>query len=86
MAESGLQRPRELAACTAAGVGAFLIGEHLVRHDAPGAALARLRARMTHGFSEDVRHHHAPSDAEAVAAAGADAIGLNFWPTERRAS
>jgi indole-3-glycerol phosphate synthase len=43
VAESGLQEPQQLAELAAAGVGAFLIGEHLARHDAPARELARLR-------------------------------------------
>jgi len=45
IAESGIHSPADLQHLQAGGIGAFLIGESLMRQPEPGAALARLIAR-----------------------------------------
>ncbi len=45
VAESGVRGPADVARLAAAGYDAFLVGEHLVRSDDPGAALAALLGR-----------------------------------------
>ena len=42
VAESGIQSREDLEALSRAGFDAFLIGEHLMKHASPGAALRRL--------------------------------------------
>lgn len=44
VAESGLRTPADLARLRSARYDSFLIGEHLMTQDSPGAALAALRA------------------------------------------
>lgn len=49
VSESGLKTESDLDALVRAGVGIGLIGEHLMREDDPGAALARLLGRHRSG-------------------------------------
>ena len=65
-----------------AGAHAVLVGETLMRAPSPGAALRELLGSMTHAIK--ICGVTLADDAARVAAAGADFIGLNFWPRSKR--
>ena len=95
VAESGLRGAGEIRRLRDAGFDAFLVGEHLMLADDPGAALEQLvegcmvpRAPSSRGSGRvavKVCGVTSREDARAAVAAGADAIGFVFWPRSPRA-
>jgi len=99
VAESGVASVADAARARAWGADAVLVGEALMRAADPGAftyALANApgggSARAFAGASQPfvkICGLATPEQAQTVAQAGGDAIGLNFWPqapTHRRVS
>jgi indole-3-glycerol phosphate synthase/phosphoribosylanthranilate isomerase len=95
VAESGLKGTGEIRRLRDAGFDAFLIGEHLMLADDPGAALEQLledsavpRSATPRGpgrVAVKICGITSAEDAHAVVAAGADAVGFVFWPKSPRA-
>ena len=95
VAESGLKGPGEIRRLRDAGFDAFLVGEHLMLADDPGAALEQLledsavprstSARGSGRVAIKICGITTADDARLAVAAGADAIGFVFWPKSPRA-
>jgi len=95
VAESGLRGAGEIRRLRDAGFDAFLVGEHLMLADDPGAALEQLlggcavprssAGRGSGRVAVKVCGITSAEDARAAVAAGADAVGFVFWPRSPRA-
>jgi len=95
VAESGLRGAGEIRRLRDAGFDAFLVGEHLMLADDPGAALEQLlggcavprssAGRGSGRVAVKVCGITSTEDARAAVAAGADAVGFVFWPRSPRA-
>ncbi|MBI3299628.1 MAG: indole-3-glycerol phosphate synthase TrpC [Elusimicrobia bacterium] len=77
--ESGVGSAAELAALSAAGCSAALVGSHLMRSGRPGAALARLLGRPV-GTRVKVCGLTRAEDAYTASSLGAWALGFVFVP------
>jgi phosphoribosylanthranilate isomerase len=82
--ESGIRTPADARRLGRAGAAGFLVGEALMRAEDPGALLRDLRGAAATSFQVKICGITTPEDAEAAVRAGADAIGLNFWPESKR--
>ena len=82
--ESGIRTPEDARRLGRAGASGFLVGEALMRAGQPGALLRELRGAAATSFQVKICGVTTPEDAEAAVRAGADAIGLNFWPESKR--
>ena len=95
VAESGLRGAGEIRRLRDAGFDAFLVGEHLMLADDPGAALEELvegcavpRSSAPRGsgrIAVKICGITSMEDAAMAVAAGADAVGFVFWPGSPRA-
>jgi indole-3-glycerol phosphate synthase len=96
VAESGIRGPGDVRRLRDAGYDAMLVGEHLMSEADPGKALESMiresSAQRWAGRAEragtrvfvKVCGITSVDDAVAVARAGADAVGLVFWPGSPR--
>ena len=97
VAESGIRGPGELRMLREAGYDAFLVGEHLMLSPDPAAAVEALIRESAvprwPGRGHRQRRHvsvkvcgiTSVEDGVMAAGAGADAVGLIFWPKSPRA-
>jgi indole-3-glycerol phosphate synthase/phosphoribosylanthranilate isomerase len=95
VAESGLRGPGEIRRLRDAGFDAFLVGEHLMLAEDPGAALEQLleesavprsaSARGSGRIAVKICGITTVEDGRLAVAAGADAVGFVFWPKSPRA-
>jgi indole-3-glycerol phosphate synthase/phosphoribosylanthranilate isomerase len=92
VAESGIRTPEDVRRLRDAGYDAFLVGEHLMAHADPAAALQDL-IRGASSPAEAAPPRVAlkvcgitsVEDALLAAGCGADAVGLVLWPGSPRA-
>ena len=86
VSESGIHSAGDIAKLGAAGFTAFLVGEHLMKSGDPAAAVKKLLAAPVAKGSMILKICGITNqeDADAAAAAGATAIGFNFYPRSPR--
>ena len=84
VSESGIHDAADIVRLRAAGYHAFLVGEHLMKSGDPAAALRDAGGRMISNAILKVCGITNQPDADAAIAAGATAIGFNFYPKSPR--
>ncbi len=80
VSESGIHNAADIARLRAAGYRAFLVGEHLMKSGDPAGGAAQTGGRMILKVCGITNQ----ADADAAIAAGATAIGFNFYPRSPR--
>ncbi len=80
VSESGIHTAADIVQLRAAGYRAFLVGEHLMKSGDPAGCAAQTGGRMILKVCGITNQ----PDADAAIAAGATAIGFNFYPKSPR--